>query len=117
VQVTKPGAEDRNRIGIIGAGAIGSAIARALARVGIGADISNSRGSASLASLVQEIGPTARAVEPAEAARAEMFSYWEVHTYLGSASSDRIALANKIAGRQPTKFSTWARLNVPVQTP
>src|SRR6266478_5681861 len=47
---------------------------------------------------------------------AEMFSYWEVHTYLGSDSSDRIALANKIAGRQPTRFSTWARLNVPVQT-
>ena len=46
---------------------------------------------------------------------AEMFSYWEVHTYLGSDSSDRIALANKIAGRQPTKFSTWARANFPVQ--
>jgi uncharacterized protein YbjT (DUF2867 family) len=48
---------------------------------------------------------------------AEMFSYWEAHTYLGSDSSDRIALANKIAGRQPTRFSTWARLNIPVQTP
>src|SRR5438874_446494 len=48
---------------------------------------------------------------------AEMISYWEAHTYLGSDSSDRIALANKIAGRQPTKFSTWTRLNVPVQTP
>ena len=43
----------------------------------------------------------------------ETFSYWEAHTYLGSDSSDRIALANKIAGRQPTKFSTWARLNIP----
>jgi uncharacterized protein YbjT (DUF2867 family) len=48
---------------------------------------------------------------------AETFSYWEAHTYLGSNSSDRIALANKIAGRQPTRFSTWARLNVPVQAP
>ena len=47
---------------------------------------------------------------------AETFSYWEAHTYLGSDSSDRIALANKIAGRQPTRFSTWARLNIPVQT-
>jgi uncharacterized protein YbjT (DUF2867 family) len=46
---------------------------------------------------------------------AEMFSYWEAHTYLGSDSSDRIALANKIAGTQPTKFSAWARLNFPVQ--
>jgi uncharacterized protein YbjT (DUF2867 family) len=48
---------------------------------------------------------------------AEMFSYFQAHTYLGSNSSDRIALANKVAGRQPTKFSTWARLNVPVQNP
>src|SRR5713226_7588776 len=44
---------------------------------------------------------------------AETFSYWEAHTYLGSDSSDRIALANKIAGRQPTRFSTWARVNFP----
>jgi uncharacterized protein YbjT (DUF2867 family) len=44
---------------------------------------------------------------------AETFSYWEAHTYLGSDSSDRIALANKIAGRKPTSFSTWAQRNVP----
>src|SRR6266581_3876504 len=54
---------------------------------------------------------------PGAAEIAEMFSYFQAHTYLGSDSSDRIALANKIAGRQPTKFSTWARLNFPVQTP
>jgi len=54
---------------------------------------------------------------PGAAEIGEMISYWEVHTYLGSDSSDRIALANKIAGRQPTRFSTWARLNVPVQKP
>jgi len=52
---------------------------------------------------------------PGAAELAEMIGYWEVHTYLGSDSSDRIALANKIAGRQPTKFSTWARLNVPIK--
>src|SRR2546427_4870584 len=46
---------------------------------------------------------------------AETFSYWEAHTYLGSDSSDRIALANKIAGREPTRFSTWAQVNFPVQ--
>jgi len=56
------------------------------------------------------------ALFPGAAEIAEMFSYWEAHTYLGSDSSDRIALANKIAGRQPTRFSTWARLNIPVQT-
>jgi len=54
---------------------------------------------------------------PGAAEIAAMFRYFEAHTYLGSDSSDRIALANKIAGRQPTKFSTWARLNVPVQKP
>src|SRR5882672_2096837 len=46
---------------------------------------------------------------------AEMFSYWEAHTYLGSDLSDQIALANKVAGREPTRFSTWAQVNFPVQ--
>src|SRR5216684_8107144 len=54
---------------------------------------------------------------PGAAEIAAMLSYFEAHTYLGSESRDRIALANRIAGRQPTKFSTWARLNVPVQNP
>jgi uncharacterized protein YbjT (DUF2867 family) len=44
---------------------------------------------------------------------AEMFSYWEAYTYLGSDSSDRIALANKVATREPTRFSTWAEENFP----
>src|SRR3989442_9716065 len=46
---------------------------------------------------------------------AETFSYWEAHTYLGSDSSDQIALANKVAGREPTRFSTWAWENFPKQ--
>jgi uncharacterized protein YbjT (DUF2867 family) len=53
---------------------------------------------------------------PGAAEIAEMFSYWEAHTYLGSDSSDQIALANKIAGRQPTSFSTWARENFPARS-
>jgi uncharacterized protein YbjT (DUF2867 family) len=44
---------------------------------------------------------------------AEMFSYFQTHTYLGSDSYDQIALANKIAGRLPTKFSVWAQVNFP----
>jgi uncharacterized protein YbjT (DUF2867 family) len=48
---------------------------------------------------------------PGAAEIAEMFNYFQVHTYLGSDSSNRIALANKIAGRQPGNFATWARLN------
>jgi len=50
---------------------------------------------------------------PGAAEIAEMFSYWEAHTYLGSDSSDRIALANKIACREPTRFATWARESFP----
>jgi uncharacterized protein YbjT (DUF2867 family) len=42
---------------------------------------------------------------------APTFAYFEAHTYLGSDSRDAIALANKVAGRQPTKFATWSRAN------
>jgi hypothetical protein len=42
---------------------------------------------------------------------AAMLAYFEAHTYLGSDSRDAIALANEVAGRQPTKFAAWARTN------
>src|SRR5437588_5887026 len=51
---------------------------------------------------------------PGAAEIAATFAWFEAHTYLGSDSRDRIALANKIAGRQPTKLSTWSRANFPV---
>ena len=50
---------------------------------------------------------------PGAAEIAEMFNYFQAHTYLGSDSRDQIALATKIAGRQPTKLSAWARVNFP----
>jgi uncharacterized protein YbjT (DUF2867 family) len=40
---------------------------------------------------------------------AAMLAYFEAHTYLGSDSRDAIALANAVAGQQPTKFADWAR--------
>jgi uncharacterized protein YbjT (DUF2867 family) len=52
---------------------------------------------------------------PGAAEIAAMFAYFQAHTYLGSDSRDQIALANKIAGRQPSKFATWARANFPLQ--
>src|SRR5882762_993833 len=55
------------------------------------------------------------ALFPGAAEAAETFSYFQAHTYLGADSYDRIAFANKIAGRQPTKFSAWARLNFQLQ--
>src|SRR6266852_2134171 len=48
---------------------------------------------------------------PGAAEIAEMFSYFQAHTYLGSDARDQVALANNIAGRQPTKFSAWTRVN------
>jgi predicted dinucleotide-binding enzyme len=59
-------------IGIIGSGAIGTAFARTLARVGIEAVISNSRGPDSLQALVGELGPSIRAGTREEAARADI---------------------------------------------
>src|SRR6266446_3676253 len=52
---------------------------------------------------------------PGGAEIAETFSYFQAHTYLGSDSQDRIELANKMAGRKPSRFSTWARVNVPIK--
>lgn len=40
---------------------------------------------------------------------AAMLAYFEAHTYLGSDSHDAIALANKVAGQQPTNFAAWAK--------
>jgi len=42
---------------------------------------------------------------------AAMLAYFEAHTYLGSNSRDAIALANRLSGRQPTKFAAWAKAN------
>ncbi len=55
-------------IGIIGAGQIGHAIATALARQGIAATLSNSRGSDSLTDVVAAIGPSIAAGTREEAA-------------------------------------------------
>ena len=59
-------------ISIIGAGAIGSAIARQLVRNGISASIANSRGPQSLKALTDELGPHITAVTVQEAAQADL---------------------------------------------
>jgi uncharacterized protein YbjT (DUF2867 family) len=51
---------------------------------------------------------------PGAAEIASTFAYFQAHTYLGADSREQIALANKVAGKQPTKFSAWARENFPV---
>jgi hypothetical protein len=57
------------KIGIIGAGMIGATTARLFAAAGHEVAVSNSRGPASLAPLVEEIGSRARALTVDEAAR------------------------------------------------
>src|SRR3954452_16866348 len=57
-------------IGLIGAGHIGSQIARLAVANGYDVVISNSRGPDTLAGLVKELGPRARAGTPVEAAQA-----------------------------------------------
>ena len=53
---------------------------------------------------------------PGAAEVAATFSHFQAHTYLGPGPHDEIALANKIAGRQPSNLSTWARANFPART-
>jgi predicted dinucleotide-binding enzyme len=57
-------------IGLIGAGNIGSTLARLAVDAGHDVVLSNSRGPETLADLVEELGPRARAATPAEAAEA-----------------------------------------------
>jgi len=45
---------------------------------------------------------------------AAMLAYFEAHTYLGPDSQGAIALANQVAGRQPTRFAAWAQANFPI---
>jgi len=57
-------------LGIIGAGKIGSQVARAAVGAGYDVVIANSRGPETLAELVEELGPKARAATAAEAGAA-----------------------------------------------
>lgn len=59
-------------IGIIGAGGLGSNVARLLAKSGISATITNKRGPESLGKLVKELGPWIQAGSVKEAASADV---------------------------------------------
>jgi predicted dinucleotide-binding enzyme len=63
---------DIGTVGIIGAGAIGQAMAKRLVAAGIDVILSNSRGPASLAPVVDALGPHARAGTRQEAAAADI---------------------------------------------
>src|SRR5438034_9601752 len=57
------------RIGVIGAGHIGGTAAKLFANAGHQVAVSNSRGPATLASLVSSIGPNAKAMSVVDAAK------------------------------------------------
>ena len=59
-----------NTIGLIGSGMIGSTVARLAVAAGYEVVLSNSRGPETLAALVAELGPLARAATPTQAAAA-----------------------------------------------
>ncbi|MFJ8830844.1 NADPH-dependent F420 reductase [Micromonospora aurantiaca] len=61
-------------IGIIGAGEVGSQLARAAVAAGYTVAIANSRGPHTLTDMVAELGPSARAAYAAEAAAAGDFA-------------------------------------------
>src|SRR5712672_3897772 len=97
-------------IGIIGAGGLGSNAARLLAKSGISATISRSRGPASLSRLVGELGPSVKAGSVEEAASADMVlvavRWVDLEKALGGlpAWNDRIVIdgTNPVAFLDPT---------------
>jgi len=93
-------------IGIIGSGALGSNAARALARKGLAAMISNSRGPASLAPLVEELGPTIKAVTVQEAAAADIVLVAVRWVDIGNALSNLPAWNGRVVidGTNPVMF-------------
>ena len=93
-------------IGIIGSGALGSNVARALAKKGLAATISNSRGPASLAPLIEEVGPSIKAGTVQEAAAADVVLVAVRWVDIGKALSGLPAWNGRIAidGTNPVEF-------------
>lgn len=93
-------------IGIIGSGGFGSNVARALAKKGISATISNNRGPASLAPLIKEVGPSIKAGTVAEAASADIVLVAVRWADLGKALGNLPAWNGRIVidGTNPVEF-------------
>ena len=86
-QTLKNSGSDLN-VGIIGAGAIGQAMAKQLVRAGVNVTLSNSRGPASLAKIVGQLGAKARAGTVREAAAADIVFLSVTWEHLQSAVAD-----------------------------
>jgi 8-hydroxy-5-deazaflavin:NADPH oxidoreductase len=93
-------------IGIIGSGALGSNVARALAKKGLAATLSTRRGPASLAPLVAELGSSIKAGTVAQAASADIVLIAVRWTDLPTALKGLPAWNNRIVidGTNPVAF-------------
>lgn len=83
-------------IGILGAGGIGQAFASQVANAGYEVILSNSRGPESLASVVSQVGPRAKAGTREEAAQADVVVLAVPWSELHTALSDLPAWRNRI---------------------
>lgn len=99
-------------IGIIGAGEVGSQIARAAVSVGYQVVIANSRGPETLSGLVAELGPTARAASAAQAAAAGDFAVVAVPLKVVNDMPVE-ELAGKIV-LDTNNYMVWRDGNIPV---
>ena len=99
-------------IGIIGAGEVGSQIARAAIAAGYSVVIANSRGPETLAGLVTELGPSARAAYARDAAAAGDFAVVAVPLKVVNDMP-----AEELAGKivlDTNNYMVWRDGNIPV---
>lgn len=101
-----------NTIGIIGAGEVGSHIARAAIAVDYNVVIANSRGPETLSELVQELGPKAKAATAEDAARMGDFVVIAVPLKLDN-NMPTDALAGKIV-IDTNNYMIWRDGNFPI---
>lgn len=101
-----------NTVGIIGAGEVGSNIARALISIGYNVVVANSRGPETLKQLIQNLGPSARAATAAEAADAGDFVVIAVPLKLVNDMPVR-ELAGKIV-LDTNNYMSWRDGNYPM---
>lgn len=101
-----------NTVGIIGAGEVGSNVARALISLGYKVIVANSRGPETLRQLIQSLGPSARAATAAEAADAGDFVVIAVPLKLVNDMPVR-ELAGKIV-LDTNNYMSWRDGNYPM---
>ncbi len=101
-----------NTIGIIGAGEVGRAVAKAAITHGYSVVLANSRGPETLAHVIEELGPSARAATAEQAAKAGDFVVIAVPLKLAN-NMPTEALAGKIV-IDTNNYMIWRDGNYPM---